>query len=204
MVKIIVLRFSVFIFAMLFLGFTLSRVSGVKYAFTESPHSNVKNAAEDIDVVYDMPYYGTVLPGSPLWEVRVLRDRARMRLSANDFERAKVSLSLADARLSISYKLWERGENGDAVSVVQKGSGYLEYAGLLARRSGSDQRLDLLRQVCLSSLKYREIMEMMLAESSDEGRPTVHKIMNTPKNVYLECASELEKSNVTPPHNPFN
>lgn len=203
MVKIFVLRFSVFLFAMLFLGFTLSRVSGVKYAFTESIYSDVKNAAEDLDVVYDMPYHGTVLPGNPLWEVRVLRDRMKMRLSANDFERAKVSLALADARLSISYRLWERGENGESVSVIQRGAGYLEYASILAKRSGSEERLDLLRQVCLSSLKYREIMEMMLAESSDEGRPTVHKIMNTPKNVYVECSSELERSGTTPPQNPF-
>lgn len=203
MIYRLTLRAAVFIFALGLLAFTLARVSGVKYAFKE-PTTKLSNAATDVDVTYDLPYSGRILPGHPLWEIRVLRDRALMRLAADDYARAERSLSLADVRLSIAYRLWERGEYSDSVTVALKGAGYLEYANELSSEIEDDtDRLNFLRLVCYSSLKYREIMEMMLAEGSDDARPTIHKIMEIPKNTYSHCSSDIVLKGGIPPENPF-
>lgn len=198
-------RLVVFILAFTILGYSLFEISGVKYAYSGKPGNYLPNPATGKNVVYDLPYPGKVLPGNPLWPIKVLRDRTEFHFAGSIEDKSKTALDLADKRLSMSLKLWNEGEVSNSIETAQKAVGYLVTSSIYARNAeenGVDVH-DLVRLIVLSSLKHRQILETMLSEAPEDARPIIHSLLTDPKRVTDEMSALLTGNGFTAPINPF-
>lgn len=82
-------------------------------------------SAQKID--YQLPYHG-ILPDSPIYFLRALRDKIIDFLTQDALKKSEFYLLQADKRLSAGVALAERGKNGLAVTTISKGENYLEMA----------------------------------------------------------------------------
>jgi hypothetical protein len=60
-------------------------------------------------VVYDMPYPG-LLPDSPLYFIKIVRDRATEFFTRDNIKKANLYLNYSDKRAVMSLKLAEKGK----------------------------------------------------------------------------------------------
>lgn len=198
-------RILVFIFAFSVLGYSLFEISGVKYAYSGKPQNYLPNPATDKNIVYDLPYPGKVLPDNPLWPVKVLRDRTKFHFLESNLSKASEALALSDKRLSMTLRLWNKGEVSTAVETAQKAVGYLVTASIYAKKeqeAGTDVH-DLIWQIDMSALKHRQILETMLSEAPEDARPTIHSLLTEPKRVTEEMSAALTGNGFNAPVNPF-
>lgn len=199
-------RLLTFLSAFMILGYSLAHISGVRYAFDDThPTQRTKNAAEGIDIVYDLPYPGHINPQSPLWSIKVLRDRAAFKLSFSNQEKCHTALHLADKRLSAAYRLWNMNEMNESLVTLEKAVGYLKTSLIYAEAARKEgiMNADDYRQIVYSAQKHRQILETALSEAPDEARPTIHSIMTGPKEIAIKASASMLEMGVTPPSDPF-
>lgn len=190
--------------AMLILVVSLFKSAEVKYASALGIKSTLKNRAEGIDVVYGLPYPGKIAPNSPLWPLKAARDQVTLSLQSEGHSRSEYLLLLANKRLAAASHLWDLGDYDEALPVFSKSQIYLMNAAeTLEFEESSDEVLLLYKNMNEASLKHRQILEQVLAESSDEIRPRVTEIMNHCKLVYDKSAARLHASGRLIPENPF-
>ncbi len=191
-------------FALLVLFVSLFETVSVKYAGSNAHVSVTKNQAEGIDIVYGLPYAGAVTPTSPLWPLKAARDRITLSSLSSPQEKSQYMLLLSDKRLSSASHLWSLDEMDAAIITLSKAELYL--------RNSADLLIDLkphakyageLQTLNQASLKHRQILEQILAESSDDKRPRVIEIMNNSKYVYTKTAACLSSIGVNPQPNLF-
>jgi|SRR3989344_8479919 len=111
MQKIYLLVFSLLIFL---LGFNTS------FAETLSP-------APVPQVDYELPYPG-LLPDSPLYFLRMIRDRAISFLISDPLRKSEFDLLQADKRLNAGIYLFNKGKISLALSTISKAENYFEQA----------------------------------------------------------------------------
>ena len=93
-----------------------------------SPHGDATEAGVLVQKVeYYLPYPG-VLPDSPLYKVKALRDRISLWLITDPTKKAEKELLLADKRIGAAAALMDGGKDELAVSTATKGEKYLEQA----------------------------------------------------------------------------
>jgi len=141
------------------------------YAYSPMVLSEKAVDNSQLDVDYDLPYQGKILPDNPLWYVKVLRDKVWLVITFNSSKKAELNLLFADKRLSSSLELFKKNKPDLGLSVLTKSGKYLEKsAGLM----GDDK--DFLKKLSLSSLKHREIIEEeILSLTPEDLRPKVIK-----------------------------
>lgn len=190
--------------AMLILVVSLFKSAEVKYASALGIKSSLKNRAEGIDIVYELPYPGNVSPNSALWPLKAARDQMKLSFQSEGFSRSHYLLHLANKRLAAASHLWDLGDYDEALPVFSKSQIYLMNAEeTLESEENTDEVLLLFRDMNEASLKHRQILEQVLAEASDEVRPRVTEIMNHCKLVYDKSAARLHSAGRVIPENPF-
>lgn len=114
--KILLLAFSLLIFLLSF-GFFSASANAVAEDLSVSSSSGV-------EVDYELPYPG-LLPDSPLYFLRMIRDRIISILIADPLKKAEFNLLQADKRLNAGIYLMSKGNVSLAVSTISKAENYL-------------------------------------------------------------------------------
>ncbi len=207
MLRKFVLSFTVFLVAIAILSVSVLQTASVSYAVsvpTPAPKVAIENKTSDID--YTFPYPGTILPDSPFWSFKAIRDKVLYTFTINPLKKAELALLFADKRLLLSKSLFENKKPDIALSTLSKGEKYLEIAvnqEWLARQKGVDTK-DFLIKLATSSLKHRQFIEEMLPLVPEDGKPTVIKTEDYCKNTYKSSRDALNSLGTTAPMNPFD
>lgn len=111
---------------------------------------------------YTLPYSG-ILPDSPLYFLKVTRDRIISLLISDNLKKAEFNLLQADKRLGGGIGLVEKGNFTLAEPTFSKGLNYLEEAVVKledAKKEGKDVK-GLVEKMSLSLKKHTEVFEKL-------------------------------------------
>ncbi len=202
---------STLFFAFGILSISLLKVASVNYAFSknvnlEEDKKTLEEKDGQIEINYVLPYPGGILPDSPLWSLKALRDRVWLFISVNPLKKADLMLLFSDKRLSSSKILFERGKADIAFSTLTKGEKYLEKAAILIeeqRKKGADTKeVDL--KVANASLRHREQIESILLIAPEDAKPEIIRLFSYSNDAYSLSRDALLSKGITPPENPFD
>jgi len=197
----------VFLLAFVILSVSVLRSASPKYAFVSpSPEGVVAGQEDKIEIDYNLPYPGRILPDSPLWPVKALRDKLWHTITFDVSKEAELSVLCSDKRLGMSKILFERNKPELAFSTLTKAEKYLEDALVherLASKRGDDTT-EILESISKSALKHRQVIDEILTIAPEDAKPEIIKVQDYSKNVYKEAASSLNAKGVVAPNNPFD
>jgi len=186
---------------------SLFRVSSVNYSFhlEREVKAETVEKVEKKEIAYALAHPGGILPDSPLWVIKAIRDKIWLISSTNPSKKADLLLLLADKRLAGSKILFERGKAEIAYSSLTKAEKYLDEAAKVAYEN-SQKGIDtssFYSRLSLASLKHRQVMGEMVELAPEDARPQVIKILGYPENIYNQTKELLLSRGLTPPESPF-
>lgn len=191
-------------FGILFLS--IFRTASVKYDFGETlPLQSLQPEKNNIQIDYYLPYPGRVLPGSPLWTLKAVRDKAWLMFTTSPTRKAELKLLFADKRLGAALLLFDGGNPEEGVSTLTKAEKYLEEAMRqegVARDRGIDTS-DILLRLANASLKHYSLIQEIIEVVPDEARPIIKDSETYSKKTYEEARDALLEKGMMPPKNPF-
>lgn len=211
MLKRIAVVLSTVTLAFIILSISVLRSSIIRpsidvYSATPKPELKADTQEKKIEIMYVMPFPGRILPDSPFWPIKALRDKLWMGVTTNPMRKAELSLLFADKRLMASYELFKINKPLLALSTLTKAGKYLEEGGVIEkneRQRGLDTK-SFLFTLATASLKHREVIEEMLNIVPDDVKPEVIKAEDYSRNVYKQCRDALQSQGVSAPENPFD
>ncbi|MCX6705814.1 MAG: DUF5667 domain-containing protein [Candidatus Woesebacteria bacterium] len=211
MMKKIAVVLSTVTLAFIILSISVLRSSIIRpsidvYSATPKPELKADTQEKKIEIMYVMPFPGRILPDSPFWPIKALRDKLWMGVTTNPMRKAELSLLFADKRLMASYELFRINKPLLALSTLTKAGKYLEEGGVIEkneRQRGLDTK-SFLFTLATASLKHREVIEEMLNIVPDDVKPEVIKAEDYSRNVYKQCRDALQSQGVSAPENPFD
>jgi hypothetical protein len=148
-----------------------------------------------VKVQYYLPYPG-ILPDSPLYKLKVFRDRISLATSFNPEKRIAKELFLADKRINAAKALVDGGKPALGASTATKAEKYLEDAAkrAIARSNKGNDVKSLLMELSKASAKHLELMEQMRPNLAASDQLAVQKSMDTTQ-IVMETVNQalLEK-----------
>lgn len=105
-------------------------------------------------VEYYLPYPG-ILPDSPVYKIKAMRDQIRLWITFDPIQKAKLQLLYADKRINAAKTLLEGGKPDLAISTATKAEKYLEKA--VRTSLGNREMLVVLAK---SIAKHKEILKI--------------------------------------------
>jgi hypothetical protein len=202
----ILLVASTLLIAFTILFASILRTASVRYEFSpspsESPNGNV-NSHEKID--YFLAYPGRVLPDSPFWPLKALRDKIWLLFTTDSLRLAELKLLFADKRIGSSQILFKKGKVSLGLSTLTKAEKYLEEATLMeeeVRKSGIDTSEFLLR-LSKASLKHYEITQSLLEIAPGDVKPLIVQTQEYSKKSFERARNGLLEKGKEPLQNPF-
>lgn len=211
MLRRIAVIISVFIFAFGILFTSVLRTAAVKYEFSESPRIVENTEAsvlgeEVINIDYYLAYPGRVLPDSPLWPLKALRDRIWLWITTNPTRRAELKLLFADKRIAMGKILFEKGKPEIGYSTLTKAEKYLEEASN-AEKQNREKDMDtseFLSRLAKASLKHAQVMKEIIDLAPEDAKPLVIQTEDYAKKVYEDARNGLQELGLPVPENPFD
>lgn len=192
-----------FFIAFAILAVSLFRSASVKLVFSQSPSPSP--APEMEEVIYEFAYPGRILPDSPFWTAKVIRDKMWLSLTTNPLKRAEKLLLFADKRLASSKILFERKKPELAVSTLSKAEKYLEQA-VKQERIAAERGMDtgeFLDKLAIASLKHRQVIEEEFSIAPEDAKPVMTETLNYPKQMFEEVKVTLGQEGRDLPVSPF-
>ncbi len=133
---------------------------------------------------YDLPYPG-VLPDSPWYFFKVIRDNVTLFLVRKQPEKAFYEVFLADKRMAAAQALFARGKFPLAAVTAMKAEEYLRSVVEGGQFRGKDKD-NLAAKIVVSQIKHREIIREILQKYSsrettkawDDNEFVHNRIMN--------------------------
>ncbi len=205
MFKKILLILAVVLFALAILFVSIFNSSAIKYPSSQLKEQNL-DCLDIPKVDYILPYAGKILPDSPLWKLKALRDRIWFGVTASQIRRAELALLFSDKRLVMSQILYEKGEYDIAISTFTKAEKYLIIAAeeeKKAREQGLNTD-DFLIKFANSALKHKEIAEGLINFVPEDVKPFISKTEIYADEAYNFAKDALYSRGIVPPKNPFN
>ncbi|MBL7036626.1 hypothetical protein ISR94_02135 [Candidatus Microgenomates bacterium] len=200
MIEKTVVIFSSIILALTILAVSIFRGATPRYAFspaTPIPKSEAKEEMVEID--YQLPYPGKVIPGDFLWYPKVLRDKLQYLLSFTPQKKAEFNLLCANKRLGMALMLFENGKPDLAYSTLTKSEKYLENVF-----TNNPEDIQFLKELSNASLKHIQVIEQLLVPLSPEDlQPKVIESANKARNSYNKARDLLRSKGEVAPTNPF-
>lgn len=170
-------------------AFIVSLLIVVSLLFAASTFA--QTATESRQINYQLPYPG-ILPDSPLYFFKVLRDKIEEFLISDPLKKAEFDLLSADKRLSMGTALFDKKEYSLSESTISKGENYSE-KGLKnienMEREGRAVDPGLLVSFDLSTKKHREVLKDLIRRSNGSVKKN---FLNDLKRI-LELISEVSK-----------
>jgi hypothetical protein len=143
-------------------------------------------------IEYYLPYPG-ILPDSPLYRLKALRDKWNLAMTFDPARRAESELLLADKRLNAGMALIEGGKHGLGVTTITKSQKYLEQAANRAveqAEEGKDVK-SFLMQLSKAVLKHEEIIIGLTQKVSGSDSQNLESILTTTRMVQQNVAQAL-------------
>lgn len=115
-------------------------------------------------VVYNLPYPG-LLPDSPLYITKIIRDRITDFLTRDNLKKAELYLLYSDKRAAMSITLAHKGKSQLAIDTFTKGEKYfLKIPALLtsAKKQGSQAPSNFIETLKLSNAKHKELIDELI------------------------------------------
>jgi len=115
-------------------------------------------------VVYNLPYPG-LLPDSPLYITKIIRDKITDFLTRDNLKKAELYLLYSDKRAAMSLALARKGKSQLAIDTFTKGEKYfLKIPDLLtaAKRQGGQAPSNFIETLKLSNAKHKELIEELI------------------------------------------
>lgn len=135
------------------------------FAQTASLSGNIKH------VEYDLPYPG-ILPDSPLYFLKVVRDNLLGFVITEPLKKADYDLLMADKRLTSASALIDKKNYPLAITTLSKAGNYFDKAiqnAATAKGEGKDAS-EILNKLWVSSQKHQEIIYNMVLKTKGEVR----------------------------------
>ncbi|OGM30748.1 hypothetical protein A2630_04060 [Candidatus Woesebacteria bacterium RIFCSPHIGHO2_01_FULL_44_10] len=197
---------AVFLVASAILVVSVLRSASVRYAFSQSPSPTpTANDPAEIEIDYQLPFPGRILPDSPFWPIKAARDRIWIGVTPNPLKKAQLYLLFADKRVSSALTMFERDKSELGVSTLTKAEKYLEQANFQAKeaRERGGNTTEFYANLANSSLKHRQIMEDILVVGPEDAKPIVIATTEYARQVFEEARIALGEMGREVPHNPF-
>lgn len=196
------LFFLLVFFAIVVLLISIYKTTAIGYKFYLPNDSSVGQPIFVSDVSYSLPYPG-ILPNSPLWPLKVLRERLALYFTSDPLEKAQRTLFLADKRLAASSELFSQGDYPGGVATVTRAEKYLEEALLEGRDADvkGEDASGFFETLSKASLTHRQVLEEMMKTAPSDAKPVLNKTLDYPKSVYeqtMHALNERGKSVPTP------
>lgn len=154
------------------------------FIFT-SPISAQEKATVSAEIKYDLAYPG-MLPDSPFYKLKVLRDKVMLSLKRDPINKVEYHLLLADKRIHMAKILAEKNETELAKETALKGEN--EYTLLVnqlkaARKKPSKELFEKLEK---ASLKHQEVLAEIANKQSGENKKLFETVINFSKTNLVE------------------
>lgn len=159
-------KIYIILFALLFF---FSEASSVKASVSKTDLSLSPSPTE-----YNLPYPG-ILPDSPLYFFKVLRDKIGSFFISDPIKKAEFNIACADTRLAAARSLIEKKNIVLAEEVISKAENYLEEA-ILKDKEAKIQGMpvgDLSRKVVNASRGYGKIIEEIESQLDKKNRKKI-------------------------------
>jgi hypothetical protein len=187
------------------LGISLLRSARIDRAFSGDISLVSSEENPSVDIPYNFPYPG-ILPDSPLWPIKALRDRVWVALTTNKDKKAEVLLFLADKRIAAAKMLFEKGKAEIGFATLTKAEKYLEAASKQVGdcwKDGSDSK-GISYRLTLAALKHREFGNYFVTIAPEDARPGIISGFKYSSDVYTRCRESLISRGMSAPENPFD
>ena len=201
------LGLAVFVLAFGVFSVSVLHCSSVSKVFaTTLPIPKPTTGSNIVNINYDFPFSGTIMPDNPLWSLKAIRDWVWYYFTLDPLKKAELALLFSDKRLMASKYLFENDKPDIAISTLSKGEKYLEIAvseEKLARDKGAETSV-FLKKLALASLKHRQVIdEEMLHHAPEDGKPDVIKSEDYARNAYKTSRDALNSRGLETPKSPF-
>ncbi|MFH1280414.1 MAG: DUF5667 domain-containing protein [Candidatus Beckwithbacteria bacterium] len=149
-------------------------------------------------VDYYLPYPG-MLPDSPFYWVKMIRDRVQLWLTTNPLQKTEKLLLYADKRLGAGYSLIDGDKAGLGVTTLTKAEKYLEQANVVANQLDGEEELKI--KLNKATRKHREVLEMVKEKVGEEYKLVVEQMIGKILGGIhpLKIANDSEDSGVFTP-----
>jgi len=197
---------GVFIFAFTILSVSILSSSAIVYPSVGPMIEGNSPKSDASEINYQFPPAGTVLPDSPFWPLKALRDKIWYLISPSPLKKAQLALLFSDKRLVAAQTLLKDGKPDIAVSTLTKGEKYLEIAASeekLAKNQNYNTSA-FLTKLATASLKHREVIESLLPMVPEQGKPLVIKTEIYSENSYKDARDGLYSKGLPAPIDPFD
>ncbi len=202
---------SLLLFAFGILFTSVLRTAAVKYEFSEAEKLVSTSEAqvlgeEAVEIDYYLAFPGRILPDSPLWPLKALRDRIWLWITTNPSRKAELKLLFADKRVAMSKLLFEKGKPEIGYSTLTKAEKYLEEASIQEQenRKGGIDTSEFLERIAKASLKHAQVMEEVLSIAPEDARPGIVRTEDYAKRAFENARNALLEKGMSPPENPFD
>ena len=155
---------------------------------TPTPEQTVK-------VNYSLPYPG-VLPDSPLYRIKAVRDRVVLWLTRGEERKAEKELLYADKRINAAIALTEGGKVAEGVSTATKAEKYLQSAvnrTVKASSQGKDVK-SLLLKLNDACAKHAEVLTELAEKTDGTQRTVLEGTLSETKALGEKSAQALRES----------
>jgi hypothetical protein len=145
--------------------------SSISFAQIETPASSpsASPAPEKQEKVnYDLPYPG-LLPDSPLYFLKAIRDRVIQFLVSDPQKKAEFNLLSSDKRTNAGYYLIVKDKDDMGVLYISKGNNYMHTAIIDAKNAGEKGKT-VLDKIKPSIKKHEEVVEGVLDKVDKTNR----------------------------------
>jgi len=145
----------------------------------QEPSDSPNPSTQDIE--YDLPYPG-LLPGSPLYPLKIVRDKIVEFFIGDTLKKSEFYLLQADKHLQASLLLSDSARYEDAEEMISKGENYLDmsYGKAVASEKEGKDAGDVLGRLRLSSIKHQQVIKSFL--------------QSLPKNLHEKLLNDLKRA----------
>lgn len=156
--------FTAFFVALIFPRFAFSQTITLPM-----PTVTIAQSPKPSPIDYQLPYPG-ILPGSPLYGLKLIRDRVSDLLTSSPLKKSNFYLLQADKRLSASLVLYEKGETKLAEETLSRGINYLEksFSKMEETKKTSENVSDVYLKIKSSLAKHLEEIEKLQKTAKGE------------------------------------
>lgn len=209
MITRIVVILSTILFASLILVISILRTASVRFTFSEPSPKPEFSQGEDIiqksEINYTLPPTGNVLPDSPLWILKMAKDRLWMSLLTNQEKKTELKLLFADKRLAIAGKLFEKKDANLGYATLVKAEMYLDEASLAeieSRHKGANTD-EFLIKIANASLKHRQVISEILSTAPEDAKPKIIELEKISIKAFQTAKDVISQRGLILPKSPF-
>jgi hypothetical protein len=151
-------------------------------------------SAQISNVQYDLPYTG-ILPDSPLYFLKALRDNVLALFITDPLKKAEYELLMADKRLGGAEALLAKDKDALAITTLSKSGNYFYQAigqAAIAKRQGENVN-DVVSKLVTASIKHQQVIFQMIQQANKNTKGILESSLNRVKD--FQFSAEQLKSN---------